>query len=272
MKKIEMPKMMYGTAWKKEETSKHVYNALKAGFRGIDTACQPKHYREDLVGDALVILQNEGYKREDIFIQTKFTPKEGQDPNTIPYNPNDPLEQQVLDSFEVSKSNLKTDYVNSLVLHSPLFPMANLLRVWQVMEEKYQSGEAQELGISNCYDLNVLKKLHENAMVKPTILQNRFYADTGYDTEIRAWCNTNGVQYQSFWSLTANPHLVGSEVVFHIARTHKKTQAQIWYRFLTQLGIVPLNGTTATQHMEEDLSIFDFELSDSEIAAIAELI
>ena len=267
MKKIEMPKMMYGTAWKKEHTTEHIVNAIKAGFRGVDTASQPKHYREDLVGEAIA-----QFDRDELFIQTKFTPKEGQDPNNIPYDPNSPLEQQVLDSFEVSKSNLKTDYVNSLVLHSPLFPMANLLRVWQVMEEKYQSGEALELGISNCYDLSVLKKLHENSIVKPTIVQNRFYAESGYDKEIRAWCKQNGVQYQSFWSLTANPHILGSETLFHIARAYKKNEAQIWYRFLTQINIVPLNGTTSIEHMGEDLSIFEFELSGDEIESIAKLL
>ena len=262
-----MPKMMYGTAWKKEATTDHVINAIKAGFGGIDTACQPKHYREDLVGDALAL-----FDREELFIQTKFTPKEGQDPTSISYNPNDPLEKQVADSFEVSKHNLKTDYVNALVLHSPLFPSSNLYKVWGAMEEIYHRGEALELGMSNCYELSVLSKLHENATIKPTILQNRFYGDSGYDKEIRAWCRENGVQYQSFWSLTANPHILGSETLFHIAKAHQKSGVQIWYRFLTQIGITPLNGTTSTEHMKEDLSIFNFELSEVEVERIYQLL
>ena len=63
-----------------------VVKAVEAGFRGIDTACQPKHYSEPLVGKALEHLQDKGYKRENLFVQTKFTPLKGQDPNNIPYD------------------------------------------------------------------------------------------------------------------------------------------------------------------------------------------
>lgn len=71
---LKMPKMIYGTAWKKERTRTLVEPALHSGFRGVDTACQPKHYSEALVGEALLNMQREGIKREDVFIQTKFTP------------------------------------------------------------------------------------------------------------------------------------------------------------------------------------------------------
>jgi len=89
-----------------------VYTAVKAGFRGIDTACQPKHYNEPGVGDALVKLYNENVvKREDIFLQTKFTPVHGQDKDSIPYDPTQPLSDQVQQSFQVSCKNLHTDYL-----------------------------------------------------------------------------------------------------------------------------------------------------------------
>jgi diketogulonate reductase-like aldo/keto reductase len=73
-----------GTAWKKEKTTALVIQAIKTGFRAIDTACQPKHYEEKLVGDGLVTLYDEGFiSRGDIWLQTKFTPLSGQDPDRL---------------------------------------------------------------------------------------------------------------------------------------------------------------------------------------------
>lgn len=91
-----MPRIMYGTAWKKLDTCRLVTLALNNGFKGIDTACQPKHYHEPGVGDALV-----NFNREEIFLQTKFTSISGQDANNCPYDKNLPLEEQIITSFEV---------------------------------------------------------------------------------------------------------------------------------------------------------------------------
>ena len=86
--KSTFPQLLYGTAWKKQDTEKLVKLAIKTGFRGIDTACQPKHYFEPGVGAALAALYAEGIvTRSDIFLQTKFTPIGGQDPNNVPYDP-----------------------------------------------------------------------------------------------------------------------------------------------------------------------------------------
>lgn len=262
---VKMPVLIYGTAWKKEHTADLVVQAVLSGFRGIDTACQPKHYEESLVGEAIARLGDHGIMREELFIQTKFTPLQGQDPQRIPYNPNDPLEIQVANSFEVSKQNLGVDYVDSLVLHSPLFPYANLLKVWSAMEVIYHNGGARQLGISNCYDLELLQRLYVDADVKPSVVQNRFYSESGYDVELRQWCDEQGIIYQSFWSLTANPHILGSKEVVALAQKYNKTPAQIVYRYLTQMGIVPLIGSTSQQHMKEDLEIFSFELTSDEM-------
>src|SRR3989338_10163137 len=98
----KMPKMIYGTAWKKGDTKRFVKEAIKQGFTGIDTACQPKHYNEGLVGEALCEVYAEGKQsRKDIYIQTKFTSVSGQDPQSIPYDPKLPLRDQVLQSFKV---------------------------------------------------------------------------------------------------------------------------------------------------------------------------
>ncbi|XPV53694.1 MAG: aldo/keto reductase [Halarcobacter ebronensis] len=94
-----MPNMIYGTAWKKENTASLVEEALLCGFKAIDTACQPKHYREDLVGVGLENAIKNGIKREDIFIQTKFTPIAGQDRTNMPYEASDDILTQLEKSF-----------------------------------------------------------------------------------------------------------------------------------------------------------------------------
>ncbi|RXJ59993.1 aldo/keto reductase family protein [Candidatus Marinarcus aquaticus] len=270
---VQIPALLYGTAWKKEETATLVEAALKAGFRGIDTACQPRHYNEKGVGDGIAqAIQSGLLTREELFLETKFTPKEGQDENSVPYNPNDTLFQQVLHSFQVSQKNLQTDYIDSLVLHSPLFPFKSLMSVWSAMESLYENKEVKQLGISNCYDLQTIEKLYTNAKVKPAVVQNRFYKDTNYDQKIRAWCNEKGILYLGFWTLTANPHILGSETLFHIARKYQKTPAQLFYRYLTQRQIIPLIGTTSVKHMQEDLSIFEFKLNQEELLRIDALL
>jgi len=269
---IKIPPLLYGTAWKELRTADLVEMAIVAGFRGIDTACQPKHYHEAGVGEALQRLAASGIKREELFVQTKFTPIGGHDPKRIPYNPNSPLEVQVADSFKRSQENLKTPYVDSLVLHSPLFPYDHLLRVWGAMEEIYRTGGALQLGISNCYDLELLKKLYGNSVIKPTIVQNRFYTESDYDVELRQWCDNHDIIYQSFWSLTANPHILKSDTVQQLSEKYTKTPAQIWYRYLSHVGIVPLIGSTSRHHLDEDLNIFTFELTLLEIQQLTVLL
>jgi diketogulonate reductase-like aldo/keto reductase len=267
-----MPAVIYGTAWKEDETARLVELALKKGFRGIDTACQPKHYQEDLVGIGIKNALKSGIKREDIFIQTKFTPIDGQDPNKVPYNPKNDIVEQVLESFEVSKKNLGVDYIDSLVLHSPVFPAEKLHQVWEAFESIYYKDEVGQLGISNCYDLSYLQYMEETFDIQPAVIQNRFYAHSNYDTNIRRWAKERGIIYQSFWSLTANINILNSDTVIDLAVKHGKTQAQIFYRFLHQFDIVPLIGTTSEQHMEDDLDIFSFSLDSQESYAILDLL
>lgn len=269
--KVKMPKIIYGTAWKKENTTELVVKAIKLGFRGIDTACQPKHYEEKLVGDALEILKNDGISRDDIFIQTKFTPLRGQDPNKIPYDKNATLEKQVEQSFKVSQNNLKTTYLDSLVLHSPLDSHENNMKVWRALEKIYKENGTKQIGISNCYSLDVLKLIFNNSEIKPSVIQNRFYKDTDYDKELRKWCLDNEIIYQSFWTLTANPHILSSAEIKDLSKKFNKTNAQILFRYLTQIGVAPLTGTSSKIHMEEDLNIFDFNLSTEDINLISSL-
>ena len=269
---MKIPNMIYGTAWKKENTTDLVFEALKQGFKGVDTACQPKHYQEDLVGLGLLKAYEIGIKREDLFIQTKFTPIDGQDQSNMPYLASDEIEIQVEKSFETSKKNLKTNFIDSYILHSPVYPANKLQKVWQKMEEFYDKKEVGALGISNCYDLEILEYLFKNAKIKPTIVQNRFYSQSGYDREIRIFCEKNKIVYESFWSLTANPNILASEVLQNLSNKYQRGVAEIFYRFLNHINIVPLNGTTSTKHMIADLKIGEFELTFEEIEEINKFI
>ncbi len=269
---IKMPPIIYGTAWKKERTAELVEKAVLAGFRGIDTACQPKHYNEPMVGEALGRLKGQGIDREALFVQTKFTPLADQDPMQLPYRRDAPIEVQVAQSFETSKKNMQVDYVDSLVLHSPMASPELLMKAWGAMEKIQKSGAARQLGISNCYSAKVLQTLYADATVKPAVLQNRFYQETGYDVALRHFCDRHGVIYQSFWTLTANPHILDSPAVRSLAQTHQRTPAQIFFRYLTQAGAVPLTGTCSGRHMAEDLSIFDFKLNDEQCEAVRRLL
>ena len=269
---VKMPRIIYGTAWKKDRTADLVVKAIQTGFRGIDTACQPKHYNEPQIGTALQRLKDYGIEREDLFLQTKFTPLSGQDPRQVPYEKNAPVELQIAQSFETSKNNLQTEYVDSLVLHSPMAPHALLMKAWNAMEKIQKTGGARQLGISNCYDTDVIRSLYADSGVKPAIIQNRFYQETGYDADLRHWCSDHEVIYQSFWTLTANPHILSSNIIRTIAWKYKKTEAQIFFRYLSLSGIVPLTGTTSEQHMREDLGIFDFELSSEDLYNVSLLL
>lgn len=136
-----IPSVLYGTAWKKEATSELVELSIRTGFRAIDTANQPKHYHESGVGDAVKKLIDEGViKRSDLFLQTKYTPIGGQDPNNIPYDPNEPVNVQVEQSFAKSLQNLQTDYLDSLVLHSPMKKLSDTIIVWKQFEEIHKRG------------------------------------------------------------------------------------------------------------------------------------
>lgn len=266
---VRMPRLIYGTAWKKERTAALVETAIRNGFRGIDTACQPKHYHEAGVGAGIAACIDAGViSRDELYLQTKLTPLDGHDPQQIPYDPAAGLSEQVAQSFQRSLQNLQTDYLDGLVLHSPLGQRDQLMEAWRAMEQPVSRGQCKQLGISNCYSLDTLRFLYESATVKPAILQNRFYAETDYDKALRDYCRQHGIVYQSFWTLTANPGLLIHPTVTALAEKYRRSPAQVFFRYLTQIGIVPLTGTTSQQHMREDLAIFEFELAEAECAAI----
>ncbi len=261
-----IPQIIYGTAWKELDTESLVLKAIKLGYRSIDTANQRKHYFEEGVGSAIM---KSNIKRSELFIQTKFTYASSQD-SRIPYNKNSDFTSQVLQSFESSLLHLKTDYIDSYLLHGPKTAYAvtyDDLMVYKAMEALFEKKKILALGVSNV-SIKQLKVFYEKAKYKPNFVQNRCYASMGWDKEVREFCIKNKITYQGFSLLTANPNIIQS--VKDIAKKHKKTEAQIIFRFARHMNILPLTGTTDELHMKEDLEL-DFELSSEEIKYIESL-
>jgi diketogulonate reductase-like aldo/keto reductase len=255
--------LIYGTAWKKERTAQLVNQAVNAGFRFIDTACQPKHYNEAGVGDGWSSAAQElNLERSDFWIQTKFTSLSGQDPTNLPYDKAAPIDEQIRTSLRVSLKNLHTTYLDSWVMHGPEATVEKTVQAWRVMEEAVDAGQVKQLGISNQYNYQDFVSLYQQAKHKPRVLQNRFYGESNWDTELRTFCREHDVTYQSFWTLTANRDALNTPNVKARAAEHGLTTQTYMFAFLMSLGppsgyFTPLSGTTSPQHMAEDVAIME---------------
>lgn len=187
--------------------------------------------------------ERHGIARGDLFVQTKYTPLGGQDRSKpLPYEPDAPLEEQVNQSLATSLRELGTDYLDAVLLHSPLERPEETARVWKVFEDALEQGsvsrfclpcscihsrgrsQVRRLGLSNIYDPEELAHYFDTFRVKPSIMfsishtfgrsatedecsQNRFYAATDYDGAILDLCAKHGAQYQAFWTLTVSASL-----------------------------------------------------------------
>ena len=271
---VRVPRFFYGTAWKEDETARLTALALGQGFRGIDTANQRKHYHEAGVGRGIQDAVESGLvARDDLFLQTKFTFRSGQD-HRLPYDSKAPIPDQVAQSFARSLEHLGTDVIDSYVLHGPT-SRAGLgpddWAAWRAMEAIHSSGRARQLGISNV-TLKQLQSLYKEARVRPRFVQNRCHAAQGWGRRIRQFCAANGVVYQGFSLLTANRKVTAHRQLIRMAERHGRTASQIVFRFAIDVGMVPLTGTTDAEHMREDLDVFHFRLETKEVEIIETLI
>jgi len=263
------PTFIYGTAWKEDATERVTRLALDAGFRAIDTANQRRHYFEAGVGAAVAGAIRDGVvRRDELFLQTKFTSASGQD-HRLPYDPKADPATQVRQSFASSLEHLLVDAIDSYVLHGPsrsrgLSPED--IAVWRAME----SLPVPLLGVSNV-SLDQLEELCRIAAVRPKFVQNRCFASTAWDAAVRAFCARNDIVYQGFSLLTANVAALRRRAFAEVVARVGRTPAQVVFRFARQIGIVPLTGTTDPAHMAEDLAIDDFALSDDDVARIERL-
>jgi diketogulonate reductase-like aldo/keto reductase len=235
---VRVPTFIYGTAWKEDETARLTRMALDAGFRGVDTANQRRHYQEAGVGEALAAA---ALRREDVFLQTKFTSVDGQD-HRLPYDPRAPVARQVEQSIASSLQHLGVDHVDSYVLHGPSVRQGlsdDDWETWEAMERVHRAGKTRLLGVSNV-SLGQLAALYAGASTKPAVVQNRCFAALGWDRAVRAFCGEHGILYQGFSLLTANREILSHRRVHEIAACTGRTVPQVIFRFALELGMTPL--------------------------------
>ncbi|QEH35313.1 putative oxidoreductase [Aquisphaera giovannonii] len=270
---VRVPRLLYGTAWKERETGRLTELALRRGFRGIDTANQRRHYDEAEVGRAVAASIRCGLVgRGDLFLQTKFTFLAGQD-HRLPYDPRAPIAAQVGQSFASSLEHLGVEAIDAYLLHGPSLRAglaAEDWEAWRAMEAIHGDGRARLLGVSNVAP-GQLREFLRRAQVPPRIVQNRCYAERGWDREVRALCAAEGILYQGFSLLTANRGVLAGPELARIAARHGRTPAQVVFRFALEVGMVPLTGTTDADHMKEDLDVLHFRLDREEVERIERL-
>ncbi|KAK1744557.1 aldo-keto reductase family protein [Skeletonema marinoi] len=176
-------------------------------------------------------------KREDLWLQTKFSGLGAHSEDNIPYNKDAPLETRVRQSLALSLQNLQTDYIDSWIMHGPENNWDDHFEVWRTMEEAVDEGK------------------------------NRFYSDSGHDVQVRTFCEEKDIEYQSFWTLVANCDAYRHPEALEL--TKKKGLSPDWSRrgeccycccfSLQALGISPMNGS------KEDIALMNRFRSDEKI-------
>lgn len=251
-----LPSFLYGTAWKEDRTAALTELAIRTGFRAIDTANQRRHYFEEGVGQALKVAYVAGIvTRSDLFLQTKFTYQRGQD-HRLPYNSQAHLSAQVAQSMASSLQHLGTDYVDCYILHGPSSGFEwtdDDSEVWEAMRKERDAGHTRLLGVSNV-SLQHLEQMAAAHHEIPVFVQNRCFARTGWDRDVRAFCHEREIVYQGFSLLTANLDVLRHPVVTDLANRHQASPAQIVFAFSRSVGMLPLTGTSSAAHMEQDLA------------------
>lgn len=248
---VKVPVLGIGTFMiSPEDTEKSVYTALKGGYRMIDTA--NAYMNEEAVGKGLARAVEEGIvKREEVFVSTKIWP-------TLYEN---------ADAVEDTLKRLGLDYVDLLFIHQPA---GNFVAGYQLIEKAYKDGKARSLGISNMHD-EKLEKLLAAAEIKPHVIQleahpyctekeimNRL---AEYDTKLMGWYPLGH----------GDPGLVKEEVFTRLADKYHKSSAQIVLRWHTQMGFMTIPGSKNPDHIRDNADIFDFRMTDEEMAEIAKL-
>ena len=269
----QAPTFIYGTAWKEDRTAQLVSLALRSGFRAFDTANQRKHYFEAALGDSLAdAIAGGAISRNELFLQTKFTYRDGQD-HRLPYDPAAPPAIQVAQSLASSLEHLHTDHVESFLLHGPSSHLewsGTDSEVWQAMIQEREQGRTRLVGVSNV-SIRHLEQMEAAHKELPAFVQNRCYARFGWDREVRGFCRERGIVYQGFSLLTANVGVLRHPGVAQLAAKNGVTQAQVVFSFARAIGILPLTGTSDPTHMRQDLASLQLTLPAEAVRIIESL-
>ncbi len=226
-----------------------VYEALKTGYRLIDTAAS--YQNEEAVGRAL---KRSGVPRKELFVTTKLWL------GSAGY-------EKTKAAFQRSLDRLQLDYLDLYLIHQPY---GDVYGAWRAMEELYKAGRVRAIGVSN-FQPDRLMDLMLNNAVKPAVNQVETHPFC-QQAEARKFLRENNVQIESWGPFAEGKNnLFGNEVLLSIARKYNKSVAQVVLRWLTQLGVVAIPKSVHKERMAENFDIFGFELSDEDIAAIAAL-
>lgn len=281
-------KIAFGTRGGGEKTADLVRDAILTGFRHIVTSANHQNHNETGVGVGWKMVVEKHpeklVKRTDLFLQTMFVPWDGADfrkPTTddpmmsstkVPSSPT--IAQQVTLTVEQSLRNLQTTYIDAILYHNfraKLHPYEDMIQAWRVLEDYVQRGIIRYLGISNIHDENYFHRLYNESIIKPSIVQNRFHSNRGFDVSLRPMFQRYQVAIQRFWVLTGNGD--GVKRNLELAKLKGVTPEQLMLAFIMSLGDTPLVGTHNMQHMKDDLQISrqyeEIFSSDSERAEFA---
>jgi len=215
--------------------------ALELGYRHIDTA--QAYGNEESVG---LGLRESGVPREEIFVTTKFFPKH-KDPAA---------------ALEASLRRLGLDYVDLYIIH---WPAGGPTWAWPGMERAHDAGHARSIGVSN-FGVDDLEQLLPTATVPPVVDQVQF-SPYEYRQALLDSCRQNGIALEAYSPLGTGRHL-GSEAVARIAQRHERTPAQVLLRWGIEHGIPVIPKSTHRERIAENAQLFDFRLSDEDIAEL----
>jgi diketogulonate reductase-like aldo/keto reductase len=248
---VEIPQLGFGVFQvPPAETQAAVEEALAVGYRHIDTAAA---YRNEAgVGAAIAAA---GIARDDVFVTTKlWNSEQGYD--------------STLAACERSLEALGTDHFDLYLIHWPMPTEGRTLETWHAFERIKAEGKSHSIGVSN-FRAEDLERLREEAEELPTVNQVEFHPYL-QQAELRAWHVEHAVATEA-WSPLAQGALLDDETIVAIAADHERTPAQVVLRWHLQIGNVVIPKSVTPARVRENFEIFDFELSDDDLAAIAGL-
>lgn len=247
---VKMPVLGYGVYQvTKEECERCVMDALKVGYRHIDTA--QSYFNEEEVGNAI---QKSGVPRKDIFLTTKVWIEHYGYENT---------KASVLESLK----KLKTDYIDLVLLHQPF---SDAYGAWRALEELYEDGRIKAIGISNFYVDRMVDFASFNR-IKPMVNQMETHV-FNQQKELKKWADKYGIALEAWAPFgEGRKGTFDNEVLKSIGEKYGKTAAQVMLRHNIQHGVIVIPKSTHIERMEENFNVFDFVLSDEDMKAIDEL-
>lgn len=247
---VKMPQIGYGVYQVgKEECERCVLDALKVGYRHIDTA--QSYFNEEEVGNAIV---QSGISRGELFITSKVW---------IEHYGYEECKKSVLESLR----KLQTDYIDLMLLHQPF---SDYYGAWRALEELYQEGKLRAIGISNFYPDRMVD-LCSFAKIKPMVNQVETHP-FNQQIDMQKWCEKYGVQIEAWAPFgEGRGDMFNNPVIAEIGKKYGKTVAQVILRWELQRGIVVIPKSTHIERMEENFNVFDFTLSEEDMAVMATL-